>query len=211
MDSSMRKVRVAIHADDPIDRAGLSGYVRQDHRLLEVDYAGVEKNDIFVVSVKSVDTFTVETLRSLPNEYTAKFLLIVKNGWNVDTSTAIAGGVRGALRYANCFPDTLSRALLTIDAGGEVIPESPKDMFAEKAQWNRRSTDGDESRTTCGLTIQEIDVLQLAAYGLNYSEIAAKMSCSLSAVERILSGIMDHLNVRNDAHAVACAMRAGVI
>ncbi|MEU2743926.1 LuxR C-terminal-related transcriptional regulator [Streptomyces sp. NPDC007095] len=211
MDSSERKVRVAIHADDPIDRAGLSGYVRKDHRLLEVDHAGVEQTDIFVVPVETMETATLEKLRALSNEPTAKFLLIVKNGWNVDTSTAIAGGVRGALRYANCFPNTLSQALLTIDAGGNVIPESPKDAFAEKAQWNRFSTDGNESRATCGLTGQEIYLLQSAADGLNYAEIAAKMSCSLGAVEHILSGIMDHLNVRNDAHAVACAMRSGVI
>ncbi|MET7458451.1 LuxR C-terminal-related transcriptional regulator [Streptomyces sp. NPDC005574] len=193
---------MAIHADDPIDRAGLSGYVRQDHRLYEVDYAGVGKVDIFVVSVETV---TVDTLRSLSNDPTAKFLLIVKNRWNIETLTATARGVCGALWYANCFPDTLSQALLAIDAGGKVISESPKDMFAEKA------TDGNASRTTSGLTSKEIGVLQLAADGLDHSEIADKMSCSLGAVERLLSGIMERLNVRNDAHAVACAMRSGVI
>ncbi|MEU9348150.1 hypothetical protein AB0D74_43850 [Streptomyces sp. NPDC048278] len=124
MSSPRGKIRVAIHASDPLYRAGLLDYVRKDHRLSEADADRVDENDIFVVVIDTSGNATLEMLRSWPNACAAKFLLIVKDEWTVDTSTATEYGVRGVLQYADCTRTAFSEALITIDGGGTEISEA---------------------------------------------------------------------------------------
>ena len=62
-----------------------------------------------------------------------------------------------------------------------------------------------------GLTDREIFVLRLAAEGWTHSEIAKKMFCSKESVKATLHDLMEHLNLRNRAHAVSYAIRSGAI
>ena len=62
-----------------------------------------------------------------------------------------------------------------------------------------------------GLEPREIDVLRLLADGLGTHQIAEKLCYSERTVKNVLHGIMTRLNLRNRAHAVAYAMRAGLV
>lgn len=61
------------------------------------------------------------------------------------------------------------------------------------------------------LTPRQIDVLALAADGCGSAEIAARLGVSANTVKTHLLGVYRRLGARNAAHAVALAMRAGIL
>lgn len=62
-----------------------------------------------------------------------------------------------------------------------------------------------------GLSDREIDVLRLVADGHSTSEIAAQLCYSERSIKNVIQGITTRLNLRNRSHAVAYAMRQGLI
>lgn len=70
---------------------------------------------------------------------------------------------------------------------------------------------GPRGLTASGLETREVDVLRLIAEGLDTAEIADRMKYSERTVKNILYAMMTRLNLRNRSHAVAYAMRSGII
>jgi DNA-binding NarL/FixJ family response regulator len=62
-----------------------------------------------------------------------------------------------------------------------------------------------------GLDPREVEVLRLLAEGLSTSEVAAKLDCSERTIKHIVHALVVGRNLRNRTHAVACALRAGVL
>jgi len=62
-----------------------------------------------------------------------------------------------------------------------------------------------------GLTPREIDVLRLMADGFDTNEIAGKLCYSERTVKNVIYGVTHRLKLRNRSHAVAYALRAGMI
>lgn len=65
--------------------------------------------------------------------------------------------------------------------------------------------------TPSGIAPRERMLLLLLSQGLDTAEIAAKMAYSERTVKNIVHGLLSRLELRNRAHAVAYAMRAGVL
>jgi DNA-binding NarL/FixJ family response regulator len=61
------------------------------------------------------------------------------------------------------------------------------------------------------LTPREIEVLRLMADGHDTAEIAVQLCYSERTVKNVLYGITSRLKLRNRSHAVAYALRAGMI
>jgi DNA-binding CsgD family transcriptional regulator len=62
-----------------------------------------------------------------------------------------------------------------------------------------------------GLSKREVDVLGLLADGLNTAEIADRLNYSERTVKNTIYIVTSRLKLRNRAHAVAFAIRAGAI
>jgi DNA-binding CsgD family transcriptional regulator len=65
--------------------------------------------------------------------------------------------------------------------------------------------------TAAGLSRREVDVLRLTADGLDTAEIAAELCYSERTVKNIIYGLTQRLKLRNRSHAVAYALRSGLI
>ena len=62
-----------------------------------------------------------------------------------------------------------------------------------------------------GLTQAQTDTLRLAADGLSNKEIAARRFTSSETSKGHIKAILQHLGARNRTHAVAIAIRKGLI
>jgi DNA-binding NarL/FixJ family response regulator len=62
-----------------------------------------------------------------------------------------------------------------------------------------------------GLDSRELDVLRLLADGLDTNEIAQRLSYSERTVKNIIQGLLSRLHLRNRPHAVAFALRNGLL
>ncbi|MFJ4633708.1 response regulator transcription factor [Streptomyces sp. NPDC088847] len=65
--------------------------------------------------------------------------------------------------------------------------------------------------SSCGLSPREIEILRQVADGVGTAEIASKMRYSERTIKNILNGVMKRHSLRNRAHAVSYAMRAGLL
>ncbi len=61
------------------------------------------------------------------------------------------------------------------------------------------------------LSARETDILRLIAEGLDTSEVARELAYSESTVKHALQELTTRLKLRNRCHAVAFALRAGLI
>ena len=62
-----------------------------------------------------------------------------------------------------------------------------------------------------GLTIRETEVLERASYGLRNQDIASELGISEKTVQAHMRHVLLKLGVRSRTHAVAEALRAGLI
>ncbi|MGO9961544.1 MAG: helix-turn-helix transcriptional regulator [Solirubrobacteraceae bacterium] len=70
---------------------------------------------------------------------------------------------------------------------------------------------GDEPRLECQLSAREREVLRMLADGDNTRDIALRLSYSERTVKSIVHDVLEKLHCRTRAHAVALAVRQGVI
>ena len=98
--------------------------------------------------------------------------------------------------------DQVAVGALPPDLLGRLLSQVGK--LQRQVLWPRGLTFG-------GLAEREIEVLRLVADGLDTAEIAAKLSYSQRTIKNILHDITSRLHLRNRSHAVAYALRHGLI
>jgi DNA-binding NarL/FixJ family response regulator len=204
-------VSVAIHAPDGIIRAGLLSCLEQDRRLRETPPDAIDEADVIAVAVDVADASALDLLRELRDARDARFVLVAGKQWQADISAAVDCGVRAVLWRDNFTPAVFIRTLITVADGGGSFPPTLQGTLMEQVQWTQREVLAPRGLTTSGVSPREVDVLRLVAEGSELSEIAAKLSYSERTVKYILYGLMKRFQLRNRAHAVSYAIRAGII
>jgi DNA-binding NarL/FixJ family response regulator len=115
----------------------------------------------------------------------------------------VLGSDEAGVAAQRCFPAPVCRA---DGIGGivDAVRAAPRRPLAP-------ITVADEADGAHALTGRERDVLALVGAGCTTREISDRLSISRKTVENHKQHIFSKLQVRNQAHAVAVAMRAGLI
>jgi DNA-binding NarL/FixJ family response regulator len=78
-----------------------------------------------------------------------------------------------------------------------------------------RAREGSEPRSSGDgrpvLAERDLAVLRLVAEGYDTAEVAQRLAYSESTIKGVLHGVMARLEARNRSHAVAVALRGGLI
>jgi DNA-binding NarL/FixJ family response regulator len=118
-------------------------------------------------------------------------------------------GASGFVRRREAAPERLVAVVLAV-ARGEVTV--PPDLVGGILTHLSRLQSGDRGGTLkVGLSPREADVLRLASQGLETSEIALRLSYSERTVKGVVRDITTRLQLRNRTHAVAYAVKHGLI
>lgn len=205
------EVVVAIHAEDAITHSGLASCLRSDGRLVEAAPGGTAGADVIVVAVEHAQTSFLGRLRSLSSGPSPLFVCVVGTQWHVDMSAAVEHGVRAVLWRDEFTAEAFTRAVRTVALGGGAIPPGLQGTLLDQVQRVQREVLSPRGLTASELDGREVDVLRLLSDGLDLREISRKMSYSERTVKNILYGAMKRLGLHSRTHAVAHALRAGLI
>lgn len=127
---------------------------------------------------------------------------------------AVRSGVRTVLRAADASPTQLAAAVLAAHHGDGRLPYGVLVRLLNGpgggAETPARANSG-TSEPLQPLTPRQTAVLALVAEGHGNAVIARVLSCSEHTVKNVIYELMSRLQVRNRAHAVARAVRAGLI
>ena len=205
------RVRLVIQAADPLTYAGLSQHTarRPDIELLPADrLAGA---DVVAVVATSLSTKVMEQMRRTAAIADPKFVLILERLGDADLLAAIEIGTVSVLWWADATAARFAQAVLTASRGGSELPPEVQARLVGDVAELQRDVLAPLGLTPAGLDAREIDVLRSIAAGLDTAEIAQKMLYSERTVKGILYGLMSRLHLKNRSHAVAYAMRAGIL
>jgi DNA-binding NarL/FixJ family response regulator len=200
-----------VHADDPISRAGVQGLLRMRPEVRVVEEMAVDEAAVALVIVDAFDDDASRLIRALCRGDRPRIVLVASV---IDDSTLVAAaeaGVGGLVRRAEGTADVLVRTVQKVAAGEGEIPADLLGRLLEQVGRLQRQVLSPRGLTFAGLSPRETDVLRLVAEGQDTAEIAVRMCYSERTVKNILHDLTTRLQLRNRTHAVAYAMREGLI
>jgi DNA-binding NarL/FixJ family response regulator len=140
----------------------------------------------------------VATRRILEADPKAAVLMLSMHSEDTWVRQALDAGARGYM-LKNAVDLELVTAIRRVAAGEEVLDP----------QIARRATLKGERET--GLTVRELEILQLIVGGLSNKEIATQLNLSANTVAVHRANIMDALGIHKTAELVVYAIRNGLV
>lgn len=194
-------IRVTVQADDPLTRAGVLGQLRGKPGIELRDVA--EEADV-VVAVDDPDLDGLSGVR-------ARLVLIADEARPARLWSAIEHGLVVLIPRDEVTPPRLLRAIADAHHGRGDLPAEELGSLLRGLTRLHTQTLAPQDLTLSGLSRRESDVLRLLADGLDTAEIAVHLTYSERTVKNILYGVLTRLGLRNRTHAVAFALRHGLI
>jgi DNA-binding NarL/FixJ family response regulator len=205
------QVRVALHATDPLSHAGLASFLQARPELTLLRAAERADAKVLVVSAERLTSDVVAMLRRSAAETGAPVVLVTNEINENELLTAVECRVVAVLPRSAVTADRLAHSVLAAAAGGGVMPPNLVGELLKHIERLQREVLSPHGLNASGLTPREIDVLRLMADGMDTSEIAGDLCYSERTVKNVIYGLTHRLKLKNRSHAVAYALRAGMI
>ncbi|WP_239334307.1 response regulator transcription factor [Frankia sp. CiP3] len=211
-----RSIRVLLHANDPITRAGLATQLADypDVDLVDPDagvsHGGTGTIDVALASVDAVDKRTIELIRGL-HRAGRPVVLIVTDLGSSDVTAAVEAGATGLIRRASAAPGQLLSAIRGAANGEGFLPPDLLGGLLNQVRQVQTQVLAPRGLTLSGISERERDVLRLVSEGCDTREIGRQLSYSERTVKNVLQDVTRRYGLRNRSHAVAYALRQGLL
>jgi DNA-binding NarL/FixJ family response regulator len=207
----MEKTRVTVTALDPITVAGLANCLSTRSGVSVVSQPRPDEVDVVVAAFDRLTQAAVARLRALAAELAKPIVLVVNEIKEVELLTAVECRVVALVPRSAATDDRLVKAIEEATTCGDEVRQNLLGRLIEHAELLHRDVLAPNGLGASSLSAREIDVLRLMADGLDTNEIARNLRYSERTVKNIIYAITNRLSLRNRSHAVAYAMRAGII
>jgi len=204
------RITVYVYGHDPISQAGLASQLRARPEILVVD-DDIDKATVAIMVVEEVDEETTRVVRAIQRNGIPRVLLIVTRLDDAGMLAGVEAGACGMLRRNEAQPERLVTAIQAAATGDGSVPADLLGRLLEHVGRLQRQVLTPRGLTLSGLSEREIEVLRLVADGLDTSEIAGSLAYSERTIKNIIHDVTARLNLRNRSHAVAYAVRQGLI
>lgn len=204
-------IQVTVEAPDSLTQMGMVAYLERLSGVRVLPRNQASEADVVIAAFDHLSADVVAALRRVASEIGKPVVLIIDDLKDGELLLAVECRVVAVLPRTAIWDDMLPRIVRTAAAGGAALPpDRLGELFAHVERLWQLAPDRRGLRPA-ELTTREIEVLRLIAEGRETAEIADKLCYSERTVKNIIYGITRRLNFRNRAHAVASALRAGII
>ena len=204
------KLAVRVCGDDPIMEAGVAAQLRGRPEVFVVDHPDAPA-DVTVAVQERLDAAAAACVRTLRAQGTERVVLVAGQVDDAALLRAVDLGVSALLRRSEASPERLSAAVVAASRGdGSLAPDLLGRLLAQVGQIQQRVL-APIGISPNGFTDREVKVLRLLAEGFDTSEIAHQLAYSERTIKNVIHDVTNRLQLRNRSHAVAFAMRNGVI
>ena len=203
--------RVRVRATDPVSEAGVSSQLRVQHDLEVLSSDSPARPDVVVLVADRVDEPTAAGIRATRDSGGPRVVLVVGSVDGVEVLAAVEAGVAAIVRRCEATPDRLSTAIRAAATGDGHLPPDLLGRLLQQVGDAQRKAAAPTGLTFGGLTQRELTVLRLIADGYSTSEIATRMAYSERTIKNSIHDLVSRFHLRNRTHAVAFAVRQGLI
>ncbi len=205
------RIPVYLQANDPISYAGIAGQLRPRPEVQIVSQSTMAAAAVAVVVTDSVTEATLRVLRELRCAGVPQLVVVATHIDDADLVAVVEVGVAGLIRREEATPERLVSVISRAAVGEGAVPPDLLGRLLSQVGRLQRQVLGPRGLTFTGLAEREIEVLRLVADGLDTAEIAKQLSYSQRTVKNVLHDVTSRLQLRNRSHAVAYALRHGLI
>ena len=203
--------RVRVRATDPVSEAGVASQLRVQHDLEVLSSDSPARPDVVVLVADRVDEPTAAGIRTTRDSGDPRVVLVVGSVDGVGVLAAVEAGVAAIVRRSEATPDRLSTAIRAAATGDGHLPPDLLGRLLQQVGDAQRKAAAPTGLTFGGLTQRELTVLRLIADGYSTSEIATRMAYSERTIKNSIHDLVSRFHLRNRTHAVAFAVRQGLI
>ncbi|HWW53163.1 MAG TPA: response regulator transcription factor [Acidimicrobiales bacterium] len=202
-------IKVFVYADDPISQIGVASQLGS-----RADIAVIEDIDDAVVAVlvaDDVDEQLLGVVAAIQRDGCPRVVMVVTRLDENALLQAVETGVAAVLRRNEAETDRLVEAVRAAAAGDGSVPADLLGRLLGRVGHLQRTVLAPRGLMLSGLTARETEVLRLIADGCDTAEIADRLCYSERTVKNVLHDVTSRLGLRNRSHAVAYAVREGLI
>ena len=205
------RLSVLVCGDDPITEAGVATQMRGRPEVYVVEATNDREVDVTVVVVEELDEAAECRVRNLRRTGHEHVVVVCSRIDDDALMRAVELGVSGLLRRNEATPERLSSAVVAASRGdGQMAPDLLGRLLEQMSHLQQRVL-APKGISPNGFTRREIEVLRLLAEGFDTAEIAVTLAYSERTIKNVIHDVTSRLHLRNRSHAVAFAMRTGVI
>ncbi|WP_433261131.1 response regulator transcription factor [Actinosynnema sp. CS-041913] len=208
-------VKVAVHSSDAVSRRGATDLLSGDPRLRVLDEADHPQASVTVVVERLVGDPALSWLRRIRDgstaEITPRCVLVTDSARGIGVLTAVECGVAAVLSRQDADRTRLVETVVSVSRGIAHLPPAMQGELLLQLDRVRREVLEPNGLTMTGVDARERDVLRLLAEGLSTDEIANELAYSERTVKNVLYGLMSRHALNTRAHAVAYALRTGIV
>jgi len=203
----MERITIAVCSADQLMLAGIAHLLGDDPGMTVVPAEQVPAADVALVVAEDFDDQTRDVLTRIVRSSPARVVLMVDQFDNASLPELVGYRVRQIV--ARHAVDDLIAAIHAAMASTVPPAEPTAHLLAQLAPITMNHLGPRTDAQT--LAPRERELVRLLAAGYDTAEIARSLSYSERTVKNIVHGLLNRLRLRNRAHAVAFAMRAGVL
>lgn len=168
-------------------------------------HAELAISDIVIVDASTADALAF--MRDVRDAGTARLIASATSWQQKDILATMEAGAVCVLRKDTLTPESLEASVRATLQGAGVLPSDLLSGLLVAV----RAGDGNGVARSSRLTNREEQVLRLIADGHATREVAAELCYSERTVKNVLHDVVTKLGARTRSHAVAHAVRAGLI
>jgi DNA-binding NarL/FixJ family response regulator len=204
------RIEVFITACDPVSRDGIASQLR-GHGVAMVEERNLHQGVVALVIVDEVDEEATRQIKSLKHRGLERVVVIATRVEDGGLLAAVEAGATGFLRRSQSTAPNLLETIRTAANGDGALPPDLLGRLLCQVGRLQRQVLNPRGISFAGLTDREVKVLKLLADGLGTADVGRSLFLSERTVKNIVHDVTSRLNLRNRTHAVAYALRQGLI
>jgi DNA-binding NarL/FixJ family response regulator len=205
------RIPVIVSVSDPLSRAGIVSQLRRAQGFVVVPDGDTPAEAVALVVADDLEDRVVAEMRSLRGRGVRRIVLLVARVDDRGLLAAAEAGVTAVLRRAEATAGNLAAAIRSAAAGEGSLPPDLLGRLLRQVGQLQRQVLSPRGLMFSGLTEREAAVLRLLADGYDTAEVGRHLFYSERTVKNIIHDVTSRLELRNRTHAVAYAIREGLI
>jgi len=210
-DQGTSRIDVSVWAPDPLSRAGTVAQLRHAPGLRVLQDGQDAEGAVALVIADEVDAETLLVIRTLRRSGAVGTALLVTRLDDRGLLSAVEAGVAGILRRNQATMPNIVATIRSVAAGEGTVPPDMLARLMTQVGTLQRQVLAPRGLTFSGLTERELSVLKLLAEGFDTNEVGSQLFYSERTVKNIIHDVTSRLELRNRTHAVAYAIKQGLI
>ncbi|VVJ24520.1 Two-component transcriptional response regulator [Amycolatopsis camponoti] len=202
---------VVVRATDPILHNGVCMALRSRDEVRVVDGEAGDPAEVALLVADRLDETMTRMLSALHHQGFTRIVLVAGEVDDNEILNAVEHGVCAVARRADAGPEVLVRLIKAAAAGEGALPPDLLGRLLNRVSRLQRQVLQPHGLHLGGMSDRETEVLRLVAAGYSTQEIADELCYSQRTVKSILHDVTNRFQLRNRSHAVAYALREGLI